>query len=111
MRKIIVVVVAIMLTANSLAYAGDVTFGNVKLADARGKQADAKLIFDDSTKSLVVRVSDHDLVSIPYGNLGQAFVRVYEEAPHHHWRVGHDIFARSRRCGHAHQVEEQLALH
>jgi hypothetical protein len=69
MKKIIVIAVAIMLTANSLGYAEDVSFGDVKLADAKGKQADAKLIFSDSTKSLVVRVADHDLASIPYENL------------------------------------------
>ena len=69
MKKALVVVAAIMLAANSLGYADDQAFGNVRLADAKGKQAEAKLVFSDSTKSLVVRVSDHDLVSIPYGNL------------------------------------------
>ena len=69
MKKIITLIVVTMLAANSLGYAEDVSFGNVKLADAKGKQADAKLIFSDSTKSLVVRVADHDLTSIPYENL------------------------------------------
>jgi hypothetical protein len=69
MKKIIAIVVAIVLATGNLSYAADTTFGSVKLADAKGKQADAKLIFSDSTKNLVVRVSDHDLVSIPYENL------------------------------------------
>jgi hypothetical protein len=69
MKRIIVIVLAILLGANSLGYAEDTVFGNVKLADAKGKQADAKLIFSDSTKSVVVRVSDHDLAAIPYDNL------------------------------------------
>jgi len=69
MKRIIVIVMAIMLMANSLGYAEDASFSNIKLADAKGKQAEAKLVFSDSTKSLVVRVSDHDLVSIPYGNV------------------------------------------
>ena len=70
MKKIIVTVVAILLTANCLGYAedADVAFG-VKLADAKGKQADAKLIFSDSAKSVLIQVSDRDLASIPYENL------------------------------------------
>lgn len=69
MKKIFVIALAILLSANCLGSAEDVAFGNVKLADAKGKQADAKLIFSDSTKSLVVRVADQDLASIPYGNV------------------------------------------
>jgi hypothetical protein len=69
MKKILVVVVAILIAANGVGSAEDVSFGNVKLADAKGKQADANLIFEDSAKSLVIRVSHHDLASIPYGNL------------------------------------------
>lgn len=69
MKRIITIVSAILFAMNSFSYAEDLSFGNVKLADARGKQADASLIFSDSTKSLVVRVADHDLASIPYENL------------------------------------------
>jgi hypothetical protein len=69
MKKIVVVALVVLLAANSLGYAEDVSFSNVKLADAKGKQADAKLIFSDSTKSIVIRVSDRDLASIPYGSL------------------------------------------
>jgi hypothetical protein len=68
-KRIIVVVVSVLLASNCLTYADDQAFGNVKLADAKGKQAEAKLIFSDSNKSLVVRVSDHDLVAIPYENV------------------------------------------
>lgn len=69
MKSILVIVAATLLAANSLGFAEDVTFGNVKLADAKGQQSIAKLIFSDSTKSLVIQVSDRDLVSIPYANL------------------------------------------
>lgn len=47
----------------------EVTFGNVKLADPKGKLADARLVFSDSTKSLVIRMADHDIASIPYANI------------------------------------------
>ena len=69
MKSILVITSAVLLVANSLGYAEDVTFGNVKLADAKGQQTNAKLIFSDSTKSVVIQVSDRDLVSIPYANL------------------------------------------
>lgn len=38
----------------------------VKLADAKGKQADASLIFTDSNKNIAVRVADRDVVTVPY---------------------------------------------
>ena len=69
MKKLIVVAAAIVLVANGFAHAEDEFFSKVKLADAKGKQADATLVFSDSTKSLVIRMADRDLVSVPYGNL------------------------------------------
>ncbi len=47
----------------------DVTFGNVKLADPKNKLTDAKLVFSDSTKAIVIRVSDREIASIPYANI------------------------------------------
>jgi hypothetical protein len=44
-------------------------FNGVKLADAKGKQVDARLIFSDTNKNLVVRVADRDFVTIPYDQL------------------------------------------
>jgi hypothetical protein len=41
----------------------------VKLADAKGKQADANMILSDNNKNLVVRVADRDAVIIPYDQL------------------------------------------
>ena len=64
MRK--VVSVLFLLCAVEFARADDVAFRNVKLADAKGKQADASLIFSESSKTVVVRVADRDFVSIPY---------------------------------------------
>jgi hypothetical protein len=52
-----------------IAHADDVAFQKVKLADGKGKQADARLIFSDSTRSIIVRVADRDLVTIPYDHV------------------------------------------
>jgi len=57
------------LAIGSLSFADDTNFRGVKLADAKGKQADANLIFRDSSKDLVVRVADRDVVTIPYDQL------------------------------------------
>jgi hypothetical protein len=47
----------------------DTIFRGVKIADAKGKQSDALLIFSDSSKKLVVRVADQDFVATPYDQL------------------------------------------
>ena len=47
----------------------DAAFSGVKLADAKGKQTDARLIFSDTNRTLIVKVADHDIVSVPYDQL------------------------------------------
>jgi len=37
--------------------------------DAKGKQANARLIFSDSNKNLVMQVSDRDCITVPYDQL------------------------------------------
>jgi len=54
--------------AQPAAQAAETAF-HVKLADAKGKQAEASMIFNDSNKNLVVRVADRDFVTIPYDQL------------------------------------------
>lgn len=44
----------------------DASFHGVKVADPKGKQTDAQLIFSDSTGKLVVRVADRDFLTVPY---------------------------------------------
>ena len=67
MKKIICALVAALAVSNlSLA---DQTSFNVKLADAKGKQADARLAFSDDNKNLTVHVADRDLVTVPYDQL------------------------------------------
>ncbi len=53
----------------SLSTAEESDFRKVKVADAKGKQADANLIFSDNSKKVIVRVADRDFVVIPYEQL------------------------------------------
>jgi hypothetical protein len=41
----------------------------VKLADAKGKQAEARLIFSDDNKNVAVHVADREVVTVPYDHL------------------------------------------
>jgi hypothetical protein len=68
MKRMIAVLLAVFVVIN-LGVAEETTFRGVKLADAKGKQADASLIFSDNNKNVVVRVSDRDFVTIPYDQL------------------------------------------
>ncbi len=55
----------VILVAINLSLAEETAFRGVKLADAKGKQADASLIFSDNNKDVIVRVADRDFVTIP----------------------------------------------
>jgi hypothetical protein len=68
MRRAIAILLTILVMAN-LGLAEETTFTGVKLADAKGKQADAHLLFSDTNKNVVVRVADRDFVTIPYDQL------------------------------------------
>ncbi len=69
MKKLIAIIAGLLLSANSVGYAQVARFNTCKLADVKGKQADVTLIFSDDTRSVDMKVSDRDLVSIPYDNL------------------------------------------
>ncbi len=69
MKKLTACVAGLLLTFNTLGYADVTSFNTCKLADAKGKQADATLLFSDDAKNIQIRVSDRDLVAIPYENL------------------------------------------
>jgi hypothetical protein len=63
---------AIILLAFGLTnstFAEETAFTGVKLADGKGKQADARLILSDAKNDLVVRVADRDFVTVPYNHL------------------------------------------
>ena len=68
MKRIVSVLLMVMVMIN-LSIADETAFNGVKLADAKGKQADARLIFRDNNKNMVVRVADRDFVTVPYDQL------------------------------------------
>src|SRR5215468_5739614 len=67
--KTVTAVLLLALTLSHLGFAEETAFNGVKLADAKGKQADARLIFSDDNKNVVVRVADRDFVTIPYDQI------------------------------------------
>ena len=68
MKRIVSFLLVIFVTIN-LGLAEETAFRGVKLADAKGKQSDASLIFSDSNKNVVVRVADRDFVTMPYDQI------------------------------------------
>ena len=68
MKKITSVLLTILVVVN-LSLAEETAFRGVKVADAKGKQADASLIFSDNNKNVVVRVADRDFVTMPYDQI------------------------------------------
>ena len=69
MKRLIAGICLLLLATNNVSYAEDVSFNTCKLADVKGKQADATLIFRDDAKAIQIRVSDRELVTVPYENL------------------------------------------
>jgi len=66
--RVIAVLLSIFMAVN-LGWAEETAFRGVKLADAKGKQSDASLIFSDEHKNVAVRVADRDFVTIPYDQI------------------------------------------
>ena len=69
MKKTICTFGLLCLLAIHACFAQEAAFSGVKVADAKGKQTDARLIFDDSGKDLLIRVADRDYLTIPYGQV------------------------------------------
>jgi hypothetical protein len=68
MRGVIATLLMVILGVN-LGLAEEAAFRGVKLADAKGKQTDASLIFSDDLKNVTVRVADRDFVVVPYDQI------------------------------------------
>src|SRR5271169_7021648 len=82
--------------ALSLSFAEETAFRGVKLADAKGKQADANLIFSDNSKDLVIRVADRDFMTIPYDQLDKVS---YEYTKKHRITAGALVMIASLGAG------------
>jgi hypothetical protein len=59
----------VILILSRLAPAADISFPKTKLADPKGQQTPANLIFEEGTKSLLVRTRDVTVAEIPYSNI------------------------------------------
>lgn len=69
MKKLTSVVAMFLLIAVTSSFGVETAFNGCKLADVKGKQADARLIFSDESKSVVVRSLDREIANIPYANI------------------------------------------
>ena len=87
---------ALLLCTVSVALGDDVAFNNVKLADARGRQTDAALIFDETNKAMVVRVAGRDFATIPYDKIDKLS---YEYSKKHRITQGAVIMVASLGTG------------
>src|SRR5713101_6330906 len=67
--KRVISVLLIAFVVSNVTMAEETAFSRVKLADAKGKQADARLIFSDNNKNVVVRVADRDFVTVAYDQI------------------------------------------
>jgi hypothetical protein len=67
MKSILLAFTLVLTVGASLAE--EAAFNGVKVADAKGKQADARLIFSDTDHDLIIKVADHDYAVIPYGQV------------------------------------------
>jgi hypothetical protein len=62
-------VLLVIFVITNIALGEETAFNGVKLADAKGKQADARLIFSDNKKDVVIRAADRDVLTVPYDQL------------------------------------------
>ena len=67
--KRIISLLAITALLASAAFAADQSFSGVKVADAKGKQTDARLFFNDTAQNVTIRVADKDFLVVPYANI------------------------------------------
>jgi hypothetical protein len=74
----------------------ETAFNGCKLADVKGKQADARLIFSDDAKSIIVRSLDRDIAKIPYESIDKVS---YDYAKKHRVTQGAIVMVASLGAG------------
>ena len=94
MRRMICAVV-VALGMGNMSFADETAY-NVKLADAKGKQAEARLIFSDANKNLAILVADRDFVTVPYEQLDKF---TYEYTKKHRITQGAVVMVASLGAG------------
>lgn len=68
-RIVLGAVLMLVVGISKLTKAEETAFNGVKVADAKGKQTDARLIFSDSNRTLFVTVAGREFVNIAYSQL------------------------------------------
>jgi len=76
--------------------AEDVVYRKSKVADAKGKQVDADLVFKDSAKLLSVQVADRPLAQVPYSAIDKL---TYDYAKKHRIAQGAIVMVASLGAG------------
>jgi hypothetical protein len=89
--------IAVFLTvASTISFGEETAFNGCKLADVKGKQAEARLIFSDEGKSVIVRSMDRDVVNIPYSSIDKLS---YDYAKKHRITQGAIVMVASLGAG------------
>src|ERR1039458_3396115 len=91
-----VFVVLLVLCAVNVVLGDDIAYRNVKVVDAKGKQADGSLLFNENNKTMVVRVADRDFVAIPYDKIDKLS---YEYSKKHRITQGAIVMVASLGAG------------
>ena len=79
-----------------VAFGEDATFSKVKVADPTGKQVEARLVFSDTNKNMVVRVAERDFVTVPYDQVDKVS---YEYTKKHRITQGAIVMVASLGAG------------
>ncbi|HTP85549.1 MAG TPA: hypothetical protein VMJ34_01315 [Bryobacteraceae bacterium] len=95
MTRALLLVGLLFSMANTLV-AGETSFPKTKLADVKGKQADANLTFNGTSKSIVVDVTGRNIATFPYDKIDKMS---YEYAKHHRIKQGAIVMVASLGAG------------
>lgn len=88
---------SLLLASAMVASAGEMAFRKTKLADVKGKQANADLVFNDVTKAMIVNVAgDHNIATIPYESIDKLS---YEFSKQHRIKQGAIVMVASLGAG------------
>jgi hypothetical protein len=96
MKKFTSFIAMILLLSVTSSFGVETAFNGCKLADVKGKQADARLIFSDDAKSIIVRSLDRDIAKIPYESIDKVS---YDYAKKHRVTQGAIVMVASLGAG------------
>jgi hypothetical protein len=96
MKRITSCIAMILLFSVTSSFGVETAFNGCKLADVKGKQAEARLIFSDDAKSIIVRSLDREIVKIPYDSIDKVS---YDYAKKHRITQGAIVMVASLGAG------------